>query len=150
MESLLRASAPASSPCTTSARRRRLLSTYGARLTSTYHPEQPRAGSSSTGAMDTRHSKGLASSAKAQISLSPTDSLTPCYLPRTILSATAPQTQIDIKVRSLQQNLKNRRKKAGMFKCPRVSQSARQMEQSVWTTGKQAETLIQAQNEITL
>jgi hypothetical protein len=60
---------------------------YAARLTSTYHPEQLRAGSSNTGAMDTRHSKDLVSSAKAQISLSSTDSLTPCYLPRTILSA---------------------------------------------------------------
>ena len=46
--------------------------------------------------------------------------------------------------------LKNRRKKAGMFKCPRVSQSARQMEQSVWTTGKQIETLTQAQKATTL
>lgn len=63
------------------------MSAYAASLASAYRPERLRAGPSNAGAMDTRHSKGLASSAKAQISLSPTDSLTPCYLPRTILSA---------------------------------------------------------------
>ena len=111
---------------------------------------QLRASLSNAGAMDIRHLKGLASSAKAQISLSLTDSLIACHLPRTILSADSTQTQIDIKVRLLQRNLKNRRKKAGMFKCPRVSPISEANKAKRVNYGKQMETLTQAHNAITL